>query len=87
MSSFNRPNLRYTVTSKKGKNSTDEIIQKIQIAFKNDCGIVYCLSRKDCDSIAETMKVSGIKAASYHAGLTDNQRNDVQGRWLAEQVF
>lgn len=87
MSSFNRPNLHYIVTSKKGKNSTDEIIDMVKRNFRNDCGIVYCLSRKDCDSFAETMKVNGIKALSYHAGLSDHQRLEIQGRWISEQVW
>ena len=87
MSSFNRPNLRYIVLSKKGKNSTEEIIDLIKRSYRNDCGIVYCLSRKDCDSIASTMKSNGIKALSYHAGLSDHQRIDIQGKWISEQVL
>ena len=87
MCSFNRPNLRYMVESKKGKNSTEEIIDRIKMMYKNDCGIVYCLSRKDCDSFAETMKKSGIKALSYHAGLTDHQRIDIQAQWISEKVI
>ncbi|XP_008211497.1 Bloom syndrome protein homolog isoform X1 [Nasonia vitripennis] len=86
MSSFNRPNLHYVVTSKKGKNSTEEIIEMIKRDFRNDCGIVYCLSRKDCDSFADTMKSNGIKALSYHAGLSDHQRLEIQGRWISEQI-
>ena len=86
MSSFNRPNLRYSVIGKKGRNSSDEVIGMIKAKFKDDCGIVYCISRKDCDTYAEQMKVNGIKAMSYHAGISDKQRADIQGRWISEQV-
>lgn len=86
MSSFNRPNLRYSIISKKGKNCSDEVVAMIMAKFKNACGIVYCLSRKDCDDYAAHMKKNGIKALSYHAGLTDNQRSNCQGRWISDEV-
>lgn len=86
MSSFNRPNLRYSIISKKGKNCSDEVIAMIMTKFRNVCGIVYCLSRKDCDDYAAQMKKNGIKALSYHAGLTDNQRSNCQGRWISDEV-
>ncbi|XP_043472654.1 Bloom syndrome protein homolog [Leptopilina heterotoma] len=86
MSSFNRPNLRYSVIAKKGKSSIEEVIAMIRSKFRNDCGIVYCLSRNDCDNYATELKRNSIKASSYHAGLTDSQRSDVQGRWVAEEV-
>lgn len=86
MSSFNRPNLRYSIISKKGKNCSDEVVAMIMTKFRNTCGIVYCLSRKDCDDYAAQMKQNGIKALSYHAGLTDNQRSNCQGRWISDEV-
>ncbi|XP_076748881.1 Bloom syndrome helicase [Xylocopa sonorina] len=86
MSSFNRPNLRYSIIAKKGKNCSEEVIAMIKTKYKNDCGIVYCLSRKDCDDYAMQMKRNGIKALSYHAGLTDNSRSDIQGRWISEEI-
>ncbi|KAG7204709.1 hypothetical protein KM043_005123 [Ampulex compressa] len=86
MSSFNRPNLRYSIIAKKGKNCSDEVIGMIKTKYKNVCGIVYCLSRKDCDDYAAQMKKNSIKALSYHAGLTDNQRSDIQGRWISEEI-
>lgn len=87
MSSFNRPNLRYSIISKKGKNCSDEVIAMVMTKFRNACGIVYCLSRKDCDDYAAQMKKNGIKALSYHAGLTDNQRSNCQGRWISDEVY
>ena len=87
MCSFNRPNLIYSVLSKKGKNSTKEIIDLIKSRFKNDTGIVYCLSRNDCDSYARQFKSSGIKASSYHAGLSDADRIEIQNQWITEKVY
>lgn len=87
MSSFNRPNLRYSVIAKKGKQCIEEVIAMVRSKFRSECGIVYCLSRNDCDNYAAQMKSNGIKVSSYHAGLTDNQRSDVQGRWVAEEVI
>ncbi|XP_031836534.1 Bloom syndrome helicase [Nomia melanderi] len=86
MSSFNRPNLRYSIIAKKGKNCSDEVIAMIKTKYKSECGIVYCLSRKDCDDYAMQMKKNGIRALSYHAGLTDNSRSDIQGRWISEEI-
>ncbi|XP_076249290.1 Bloom syndrome helicase isoform X2 [Calliopsis andreniformis] len=86
MSSFNRPNLRYSIIGKKGKNCSDEVIAMIKTKYQNACGIVYCLSRKDCDDYATQMKKNGIRALSYHAGLTDNNRSDTQGRWISEEI-
>ncbi|CAK9804897.1 RecQ-like DNA helicase Blm [Anthophora plagiata] len=86
MSSFNRPNLRYSIIAKKGKNCSDEVIGLIKTKYKNDCGIVYCLSRKDCDDYAMQMRKNGIRALSYHAGLTDSNRSDIQGRWISEEI-
>ncbi|KAJ8670601.1 hypothetical protein QAD02_001860 [Eretmocerus hayati] len=87
MSSFNRPNLRYIVESRRsGKNADDDIVDFIVQNYKYACGIVYCISRKDCDSFADTLRKNGLKALSYHAGLTDNQRFKIQARWLSEEI-
>jgi len=87
MSSFNRPNLRYSIISKKGKNCSYEVVAMIMTKFKNTCGIVYCLSRKDCDDYTAHLKKNGIKALSYHAGLSDDQRSNCQGRWISDEVY
>lgn len=47
-----------------------------------DSGIVYCLSRNDCDSMAENLQRAGILALSYHAGLSDGERVHVQTKWI-----
>lgn len=83
LSSFNRPNLKYIVHPKSGASTLEEIVDVIKIKFNNrESGIVYCLSRKECDQVSTFLKRNGIKAASYHAGLTDAVRESVQKDWL-----
>jgi len=82
-SSFRRPNLYYEVRPK--KNVTKEIIKYI----KNNpgkSGIIYCLSRKKVEQLAETLKVNGIKALPYHAGLDSATRSANQDKFLLEEV-
>jgi ATP-dependent DNA helicase RecQ len=82
-SSFNRPNLYYEVKSK--QDVTKEIIKYI----KNNpgkSGIIYCLSRKKVEEMAETLKVNGIKALPYHAGMDSATRTANQDKFLMEEV-
>lgn len=85
LSSFNRPNLKYLVVPKKGASTVSEIINLIKTKFPRSTGIVYCLSRKECDSLAEKFIEAGIRAAAYHAGLKDADRECVQKDWLTEK--
>ncbi|XP_050434799.1 recQ-like DNA helicase Blm isoform X2 [Adelges cooleyi] len=86
LSSFNRPNLLYKVLPKKGKSVLAEIAALIKQKYKNQSGIIYCLSRNECDSTATFMSNEGIRAISYHAGLTDDKRNEVQLKWITNKV-
>jgi ATP-dependent DNA helicase RecQ len=82
-SSFNRPNLYYEVKSKQDVGK--EIIKYI----KNNpgkSGIIYCLSRKKVEEIAELLKVNGIKALPYHAGMDSGTRTMNQDKFLMEEV-
>jgi len=82
-SSFNRPNLYYEVRSK--VDATKEIIRYI----KNNpgkSGIIYCLSRKKVEELAETLKVNGIRALPYHAGLDTATRTANQDKFLMEEA-
>jgi ATP-dependent DNA helicase RecQ len=81
-SSFNRPNLYYDVRPK--QNVVKEIIKYIK-QNTGKSGIVYCLSRKKVEEIAETLKVNGIKALPYHAGLEANMRAQHQDMFLMEE--
>ena len=81
--SFNRPNLTYEVRVKtKGKEVLDGIASTIKTFYKGQSGIVYCLSRQNCESIAEKLRKDyGIKARCYHAGMEAQDRMDVQKKW------
>jgi ATP-dependent DNA helicase RecQ len=80
-SSFNRPNLYYEIRTK--TNAAKEIIKYI----KNNAGksgIIYCLSRKKVEELAEMLRVNGINALPYHAGMDANTRADNQDKFLME---
>ncbi|KAM4734184.1 recQ-like DNA helicase BLM isoform 2-T2 [Anableps anableps] len=80
--SFNRTNLKYSVLPKKPKKVDEDCISWIKKHYPRDSGIVYCLSRNDCDALAESLKRAGIQALSYHAGLSDGDREYVQSKWI-----
>ena len=86
LSSFNRNNLKYQVLPKKGKTSTEDMAAIIQQQFKNKTGIVYCLSKKDCDDLSMDLRKAGIKAKAYHAGLNKDERSQTQDHWLQDKV-
>jgi ATP-dependent DNA helicase RecQ len=83
-SSFDRPNLYYEVRPKT-KNVNKDIIRYIKTQ-PGKSGIVYCLSRKKVEEIAETLQVNGIKALPYHAGLDAHTRRRNQDMFLMEQA-
>nr|XP_046249450.1 Bloom syndrome protein homolog isoform X2 [Scatophagus argus] len=80
--SFNRANLKYAVLPKKPKKVDEDCISWIKKHYPRDSGIVYCLSRNDCDAMAESLQRAGILALSYHAGLSDGDREYVQSKWI-----
>jgi ATP-dependent DNA helicase RecQ len=84
-SSFNRTNLYYEVRPKH-KNETKKQIIKYIKTHKGKSGIIYCLSRKKVEEIAELLKVNGINAAPYHAGLDQNVRIKNQDDFLNEEL-
>ena len=82
-SSFNRPNLYYEVRTK--QNAAKEIIKFIR-QHTGKSGIIYCLSRKKVEEIAQTLQVNGIKALPYHAGMDKPTRDKTQDQFLMEDV-
>lgn len=81
--SFNRPNLTYEVRpKKKGAALLESIAETISGSYKNQCGIIYCLSRKTCEKVAsELKKKHNLKAAHYHAGMEPEAKAKVQRDW------
>lgn len=83
ISSFDRPNLRYTVVPK--QNAKQQLLEFYRANHEGDAGIVYCLSRKKVDDIAVWLQKHGIKALPYHAGLDNATRQRHQERFLREE--
>ena len=82
--SFNRPNLYYEVRPKT-KNVESDIIRFIRL-HKGKSGVIYCLSRKKVEEIAQVLQVNGISAVPYHAGLDAKTRAKHQDMFLMEDV-
>jgi ATP-dependent DNA helicase RecQ len=83
-SSFDRPNLYYEIRPKT-ENVVKDVIKYIK-SNSGKSGIVYCMSRKKVEEMAESLVVNGIKALPYHAGLESNTRKLNQDRFLMEDV-
>ncbi|MGB4774217.1 MAG: DNA helicase RecQ [Daejeonella sp.] len=82
-SSFNRPNLFYEVRAK--RNVIKEIVKYAKMN-QGKSGIIYCLSRKKVEEVAEALQLNGIKALPYHAGLDPKTRAETQDNFLMEDA-
>jgi len=82
-SSFNRPNLFYEIRPK--RDITKEIIKYIK-SNPGKSGIIYCLSRKKVEEVAEALNLNGISALPYHAGLEPKVRAETQDKFLMEDA-
>jgi ATP-dependent DNA helicase RecQ len=82
-SSFNRANLFYEVRAK--RNVIKEIVKYVK-QNQGKSGIVYCLSRKKVEEVAEVLSLNGVKALPYHAGLDAKVRAETQDKFLMEEV-
>ena len=80
VSSFDRPNIRYTIVEK--KDATHQLIRFITREHSGDAGIVYCQSRKRVEEIAQTLCNEGVDALPYHAGIDASVRQANQDRFL-----
>ena len=83
ISSFDRPNIRYTIVEK--KDATAQLLRFIEREHEGEAGVVYCLSRKKVEEVAQTLSDNGINALPYHAGLGSELRQTNQSRFLREE--
>ncbi|MCX8520227.1 MAG: RecQ family ATP-dependent DNA helicase, partial [Rhodoferax sp.] len=83
VSSFDRPNIRYTIVEK--RDSTLQLLRFIEREHAGDAGIVYCQSRRKVEDMAQTLVNAGINALPYHAGLDNRVRQQNQDRFLREE--
>ncbi len=83
ISSFDRPNLSYSVWPK--KKSFPKIVGLLR-AYENESAIIYCSSRKNTESIAGQLQARGIAAMAYHAGLENSERHRVQELFIRSEI-
>ncbi|VWX59222.1 ATP-dependent DNA helicase RecQ [Burkholderiales bacterium 8X] len=83
VSSFDRPNIRYTIVEK--KEPTTQLLRFIEREHAGDAGVVYCQSRKRVEEVALTLADAGVNALPYHAGLDAAVRQKHQDRFLREE--
>jgi len=81
---FDRPNIQYRINENQG-NARDHLLRFILNEHEDDTGIVYCLSRKRVDQIAQWLEGKGLKALPYHAGMSNELRQHHQERFLREE--
>ena len=69
------------------KSIDSDLVNLLKTRFKNKSGIIYCVSRKDCEKLAETLKRNhNVAADFYHAELPYRQRQDIQSRWMKDEI-
>ena len=83
VSSFDRPNIRYTVVDK--HDARAQLLRMLRSEHQGEAGIVYCLSRKSVDQTAAWLQKQGVRALPYHAGLDGETRRTHQQRFLREE--
>nr|WP_223292980.1 MULTISPECIES: DNA helicase RecQ [Shewanella] len=83
LTSFDRPNIRYTVAEK--LNAANQLRQFVA-AQNGNSGIIYCSSRRRVDEVAERLRLQGHNADAYHAGKTQEERAAVQDKFLKDQL-
>lgn len=86
VSSFDRPNLSLTVRQESTKKEKLKFIYHFIARRPEEAGIIYCLSRKNTEMVAEALQSHGINAEAYHAGLSAQQRASVQERFKMDQI-
>ncbi|MBO5181446.1 MAG: DNA helicase RecQ [Paraprevotella sp.] len=86
ISSFDRPNLSLEVRRGYKQDEKMRAILAVLARHKGECGIIYCMSRKTTEKVAELLGARGVKAAVYHAGLTNEERDRAQEDFINDRV-
>lgn len=84
INSFDRPNIRYALTD--GQNAREQLWRFLEQEHQGHAGIVYCLSRRKVEDVADWLTARGRTAIPYHAGLPDHIRREHQARFLREEA-
>jgi len=85
LSSFNRPNLIYSV-KEKGKRMKEQMVE-ICRKYSGKSGIVYCQSKKDCEKVSEMLNRENISAAFYYADLKNDHKKKIQEQWMNNKIL
>ena len=87
-SSANRPNLTYSVRPKPGSNTQliEDMAEYIKTHHARDTGIVYTFTKKEADTVAQTLDSMGISAASYHAAVSASRKEIIHRQWMNNQI-
>ncbi|WMJ74452.1 DNA helicase RecQ [Cytophagaceae bacterium ABcell3] len=83
ITSFDRPNISLSVSP--GNRRLEKILNFLN-GHKNESGIIYCLSRKATEKVAENLRNHGLNAEAYHAGLNSQIRSDIQERFIKDDI-
>ncbi len=86
ISSFDRPNITYTVRPKGNDEQAKEQLVGFIQSFEGQSGIVYCLSRKSTEEVASLLIKSGISAAAFHAGLSQDEKNRTYSAFMQDKL-
>lgn len=85
--SFNRPNLQYEVECINMQKKFEKVLEIcLNDRFSRSTGIVYCISKVDCDLMARFLCSNNVKAKTYHAGMKDTTRLHVQNEWMNDSA-
>jgi ATP-dependent DNA helicase RecQ len=84
VASFDRPNIRYTISEQGSLAGRERLLQFIEAEHKDEAGIVYCLSRKNVEETAAWLTSKGRRALAYHAGLPPETRRSTQEKFLKD---
>ena len=79
-------NLQFSVTTKT-KKGLSEVAEYVFDKFKGKCGIVYCISKKDCSNLAQILNSNGLKAGYFHSELSENEKSRIKNQWITEKVL
>lgn len=82
--SFNRTNLNYIIFPKK-RNLIEDIVKFINERHRNKTGVIYCLGRDKCESVAKQLRTKGLSAKHFHAGLEPSDKEKIQMEWQSGQ--